>query len=397
MRGLILLFVLIPFFAFAQNIIIEKNMFGELVAKDKTGKKIATRSFNEAYGELTWTDNFGNVIQRETIDLLGNTVTRDRLGAHIIKTGSTNLLGEYEERNTSGEIISTFRGNLLGEVEKIDKNGRVVGRYQRQIDGSIVYTDETSKNNSWSSPSNAANPSSSNNSWSSPSNAANPSSSNNSWSSPSNAASLSSSNNSWSSPSNAANPSRKSNPGDSYRNPSQPTPSSNAQSFQSIQDGLSSLAQNLSANSRRVRTSTFYPNRNKSAFKKLKVELVKGFGSLNFTSRGADPLFVGAKLLKASDELGVRASPSSPYFVNWTYRSYGDLHCDGVHITKFNMSILDNRLSGYKKIAEVSFTQNAFEMKCIDDIIYQALKRLVAQNASFTIGDYEEELFLISP
>lgn len=146
--------------------------------------------------------------------------------------------------------------------------------------------------------------------------------------------------------------------------------------------------------------STYFPKprKNKKKFKKLNVSIFKGFGSLNLRkdySSDEDPMFLQEKLFLGLKRKDLIVSPNSPYIVDFQYRYRADAMisgCGGVVFNKLYISITDNRNN--KKVGEITFKQGNFESKCIDDVVYQTIERLIELNSTFKLTDYENEIII---
>jgi len=145
--------------------------------------------------------------------------------------------------------------------------------------------------------------------------------------------------------------------------------------------------------------STYFPKprKNKKKFKKLNVSIFKGFGSLNLGdySSDEDPMFLQEKLFLGLKRKDLIVSPNSPYIVDFQYRYRADAMisgCGGVVFNKLYISITDNRNN--KKVGEITFKQGNFESKCIDDVVYQTIERLIELNSTFKLTDYENEIII---
>lgn len=152
------------------------------------------------------------------------------------------------------------------------------------------------------------------------------------------------------------------------------------------------LMQSMYANLDKRGSATYFPkpNKNIKPFKKLEVSLSKGFGSLNIAlddSGGEDKMFLGQKLFLGLKGKNILVSPFSPYRVSFQYNFRPDTGCGGVVINKLQMFITDTRNND--RIASVSFRQGSFEGKCIDDVIFQTIDRLLKMKSRFTLGEYE--------
>ena len=146
-------------------------------------------------------------------------------------------------------------------------------------------------------------------------------------------------------------------------------------------------------------TSTYFPKprKNKKKFKKLNVSIFEGFGSLNLQdySSDEDPMFLQQKLFLGLKRKDLILSTNSPYIVDFQYGYRADARisgCGGVVFNKLYISITDNRNN--KKVGEITFKQGNFESKCIDDVVYQTIERLIELNSTFKLTDYENEIII---
>ena len=183
-----------------------------------------------------------------------------------------------------------------------------------------------------------------------------------------------------------------------YQNPKSFTPTSTS-SFQNdlnkMNNDIIRSMQAMYANLDQRGTSTYFPNpkKNKKPFKKLNVFLKKGFGSLNIPlddAGGSDKMFLGQKLFKGLKGKNILVSPYSPYKVTFQYKYRADTGCGGVVFNKLQMYITDERNN--ERISSVSFSQSSFEGKCIDNVIFQTIERLIGLNTEFDLGEYENEI-----
>ena len=141
-------------------------------------------------------------------------------------------------------------------------------------------------------------------------------------------------------------------------------------------------------------SSSYFPNTNSKAFKKLKVDLINGFGSINIPINNTvanDPMFLAQKFFKAVNDKNIIVAPNSPYKLTTEYTYRADTGCGGVVVDNLKVAIVDDRNN--KQIARILFSQGVFEGKCIDDVIFQSVERLFAKNSAFNLTDYEYEVY----
>jgi len=151
-----------------------------------------------------------------------------------------------------------------------------------------------------------------------------------------------------------------------------------------IDEGLSPLnsidiyayANAMNANARSRGTPGYFPNVRKKSFKKLKIQKYSNDLSVNLRSSSNvndDPMYLTSKLYQAFKSNGLLNTKSSNRIVfNYNYRA--DTGCGGVVIDNLNFQIFDR--TG-EMIAVANFRQSQLEGKCIDDVIYQMVKKLI--------------------
>ena len=141
-------------------------------------------------------------------------------------------------------------------------------------------------------------------------------------------------------------------------------------------------------------SSSYFPNTNSKVFKKLKVDLINGFGSINIPINATvanDPMFLAQKFFKAVNDKNILVAPNSPYKLTTEYTYRADTGCGGVVVDNLKVAIVDDRNN--KQIARILFSQGVLEGKCIDDVIFQSVERLFAKNSAFNLTDYEYEVY----
>ena len=157
------------------------------------------------------------------------------------------------------------------------------------------------------------------------------------------------------------------------------------ESFQKRLNEIAVMADRLYAELPKLGSKTYFPKDIK-VLKKLKIEVNACFESVKIDidqSGETDPMYLGHKLKSAFVEKGILVSPSSPYEVSHRYSYRPDLGCGGVVISDMIIVIKDTRTS--QRIADIRFNQNGFEGKCIDDVIYQAVDRLLEDASAHEI------------
>lgn len=162
--------------------------------------------------------------------------------------------------------------------------------------------------------------------------------------------------------------------------------------MQSMMASMNSMYSNISKRG----NASYFPNKDKKAFKKLNVNLSDRFGSLDIKidyTGNEDSMYIGQKLALALKEYNFPISPASPYEIKFSYSYRPDTGCGGVVVDNLQLFIVDKRDNS--NIGQASFSQSVLEGKCIDDVIYQYTKRLMVINGNKPKTDYTEASLFI--
>ena len=351
-RRLILLLLFIPLVSFGQTITYSKDYMGNTVAKDQYGNIIATGK-RTALGDFETKDQYGNIISRSRRTALGDVQTTDQYG----------------------NIISRSRGTALGDVQTTDQYGNLIGTYKNTYNGNVEYQGPTYSNPTYYG----------NVGYQAPT-----------YSNPTYYGNVRYQAPTYSNPYSEVNtyPKTETYPQNNYNeNQNQTT-----EKYQAVPQQQYQKPVNIYENIDQLGTDVYSPSpeRNKKVFKKLKVILLEGFGSLNIpldNSNGQDPMFLGQKLFSGLNDKDIPVSPNSPYKISFQYEIgapkfiTGPKGCGLTLINQLQIEITDIRNN--KKIGDITFSQRDSESKCIDDVVYQTIEKLISLKSNFQLGEYE--------
>ena len=330
---------------------------GNTVAKDQYGNIIATGK-RTALGDFETKDQYGNIISRSRRTALGDVQTTDQYG-NIISRSRRTALGDVQTTDQYGNIISRSRGTALGDVQTTDQYGNLIGTYKNTYNGNVEYQGPTYSNPTYYG--------------------------NVGYQAPT-----------YSNPYSEVNtyPKTETYPQNNYNeNQNQTT-----EKYQAVPQQQYQKPVNIYENIDQLGTDVYSPSpeRNKKVFKKLKVILLEGFGSLNIpldNSNGQDPMFLGQKLFSGLNDKDIPVSPNSPYKISFQYEIgapkfiTGPKGCGLTLINQLQIEITDIRNN--KKIGDITFSQRDSESKCIDDVVYQTIEKLISLKSNFQLGEYE--------